>query len=72
VSRWHREHPEYEEMGWDPPDFRAAADMERKRQKEEGLYACVTCGENAPRFGARCERCKRNMEEDRLERESGR
>jgi hypothetical protein len=41
-------------------------------EEPEGLYACVTCGENAPRFGARCERCKRNMEEDRYERESGR
>jgi predicted amidophosphoribosyltransferase len=72
MNQWASHNPEAYERGEGPPDPRDAWDMERKRQKEEGLYACVTCGENVPRFGARCDRCRRNIEEDRLERESGR
>jgi hypothetical protein len=72
MSRWHRNNPEhYEQYG--EPDWLGAADLERKRQKEEGgLYACPTCSENVPRYGSTCERCRASLEHDRLERESGR
>lgn len=34
MSRWHREHPDYADQGYDPPDFREQADLLRKAQRE--------------------------------------
>lgn len=40
--------------------------------EEQGLWVCPTCGENPARANFRCPRCTRDLENDRLERESGR
>jgi hypothetical protein len=86
MSRWHRENPEhYEQFG--EPDWLGAADLERKRQKEEGPIRqlspdraalihddremCPCCGE-LPAQDVYCVRCARSIEEDKLERESNR
>jgi hypothetical protein len=86
MSRWHREHPEYEEMGWEPPDFRAAWDLERKRQKEEGPIKqvspdravitdddrelCRACGELPATRGMYCRRCDDSIRDEREMRDA--
>jgi len=49
--------------------FDAAA---RSALARHDYWLCPTCGENPAPVNFRCGRCTREIEEDRLERESGR
>ena len=78
---WNDHHPGIDPSDPDPGEtLRGMADDIRKRQKEDAGYGtlnddpdvglCIVCGENWCE-DTRCERCKRNIEEDRLNRELG-
>lgn len=64
MSQWAHEHPELAEQGLDA--LSAYTDFYDAYKR-----TCLTCGEPTRRGQTRCERCKRNIEEDRLNREQG-